>query len=94
MRTLSSEASDWRPPFILCKEFGSGVGVTVGVGVGDGVDETVAVGKGVYVGVISGPTTEVAGLSSQAESSAIETKHSANSVADQILSMKNPVSAT
>ena len=94
MRTLSSEASDWRPPFILCKEFGSSVGVTVGVGVGDGVDETVAVGKGVYVGVISGPTTGVAASSSQAETNAMETRHRAHSIPVQSLPIKVPLSAT
>ena len=77
---------------------GSGVGATVGVGVrtgvGSGVGAAVAVGVGASVGVGSRVSTEVVGLSSQAESSAIETKHSANSVADQILSMKNPISAT
>ena len=76
----------------------SGIGVAVGRGVGSGVGSgvgaAVAVGVGASVEVGSGVSTEVAGLSSQAESSAIETRHSASSVADQILSMKNPISAT
>ena len=75
---------------------GSGVDVTVSVDgmVGSGVGANVAVRVGASVCRGSDVATEVTDLSSQAESSAIETKLSANSLAIQYLAMQHPFVAS
>ena len=59
----------------------------IGVRVGSGTGVSVAVGVGASVGVGPGVSTEVAGLSSQAENNATESRHSTDSFAIQNLPM-------